>query len=172
MSTSLNTPPTTPSTEGGGATNSQQLQWMQVELNRQTGEVSALRATAASLEGKVDCITSLHAEQKTTNAIVVKDISSINEKIIEMKTSQVTADALAQMHSQFLKAQHDQHVEFLNKVHQIECSLVQKITEAKAASAVSLQSYSAGIESKQRWLIGILITLAVGVAAAYFRTKG
>lgn len=172
MNSTHNTPPMAPSVESGGATNSQQLQWMQTQLNRQTDEVSALRSTASSLEGKVDCIVSAQAEQKITNAIVVKDISSINEKIIEGKSSQVTVDALERISLRFLDAQHKQHVEFLNKVHEIECSLVQKITEAKEASAASLQNYSTGIESKQRWLIGILISLAVGVAAAYFRTKG
>lgn len=167
------TQPTQPSVESGGATNIGHLQWIQGELNRHTQELATVKASTEAMREKIELLTSSDAGRKIQEAVTGQNIVSISDKVSEIKCTQVTAQALEQMHSRFLEVQHLQHLEVIERLHTLETRIMESVVAAKDEARSDLSSYSHEVSKKQtdhtRWIIGLCITVIVALITISMR---
>lgn len=165
--------------ESGGASASMQLQWIQKELNGHTSKLGsfegALRSTADSIKG----MAAEGAERATKLAVIESNISHMRDKIALLNDSQVTEASIRGLHTDLLREQHGQHVELLGRLHAIQSELTAQVAGARDAAATALQQHEERARSGRRWVIGLLVTVMLGVAGltvsavlTYLRMKG
>ena len=165
--------------ESGGASASMQLQWIQKELNGHTHKLAtfegALNATADSIKG----MAVEGAERATKLAVIESHLSHMRDNIALLKNSQVTEAGIRDLHTDILKDQHSKHVELLDRLHAIQSDLVEQVAGAKEIAAVALQQHEERARSGRRWVVGLLVTVMLGIAGltvtavlTYLRLKG
>lgn len=165
--------------ESGGASASMHLQWIQKELNEHTNKLGAFEGALSSAAESIKDIGARSAERATRLAVLENDISHIRDNLTLLKDSQLTEVSINGLHAEILKTQHAQHIELLDRLNAIQGQLTAKVVEAKDQAAVALQQHEERARSGRRWVIGLLVTIMLGLTGltvsavlTYMRMKG
>ncbi|MFV3385388.1 hypothetical protein ACNFCJ_08035 [Pseudomonas sp. NY15364] len=165
--------------ESGGASASMQLQWIQKELNGHSSKLTTFEGALNSAADSIKCMAAESAERATKLAVMESHLSHMRDNIALLKSSQVTEAGIRGLHTDILKEQHSKHVELLDRLHAIQSDLAEQVAAAKETASVALQQHEERARSGRRWVVGLLVTVMLGIAGltvsavlTYMRLKG
>jgi len=165
--------------ESGGASASAQLQWVQKQLDAHSDKLAGFERTLGEAVGSIKDLAKEEADRATKLAVTENNVSHIRDGITQLESNQITETTLRALHTEMLDKQHQQHVEMLDRMNAIQKELVAQVGAAKDKAAEDLRKHEERARSGRRWVIGLLVTVMLGVAGltvsavlTYLRMKG
>lgn len=160
MSAAINqgsTPAAVP-VESGGASTAAHLQWVQQALNAHSSRLDSFSRSLADVTSELKAITAESAERSERLAVIKSDVSHARDNIAEIKGAQITEAALLRLENEIVKS-----------MNAMQTALTAQIVLAKEAAANDLRQHEERARASRRWVVGVLIPTAIGVAGLVAR---